>query len=98
VRGIWVLPALLGLALAHAALDEDAGLRRWQHLRGELADSQQRIAALRAEIAALRAESERLEGEAFAIEKAIREELGLARPGQTIVRMRRDEVPSAWIP
>jgi cell division protein FtsB len=86
------------LALAMAALDEDAGVARWRHLRGELAEANERIAALGAETARLRLEAQRLEGDAFAIERAIREELELARPGQQVVRLPRAGSASDWNP
>jgi cell division protein FtsB len=71
--------------VAVAALDEDAGVRRWWHLRGELADARARIERLHVEVEALRAESAELESDPFALERAIREELLVAQPGQLIV-------------
>jgi cell division protein FtsB len=89
---------LLALALAHATLDEETGIRQWLHLRGELVDARARIDALQREIEALRREARLLETEDFATEQAIREELGLARPGETLLRLRRTDVSSDWIP
>jgi cell division protein FtsB len=40
---------------------------------------------------ALRAEIEALESQPFALERAIREDLELARPGETVVRFGRNE-------
>jgi cell division protein FtsB len=88
VKGILVIPVVLVMAGLHATLDEDAGIRRWLHLRTELSDSRGRIAQLDAEVAELRASAARLEHDRFAIESAIREELGLARAGQRVVRLR----------
>ena len=85
--GTWVVPVLLVLALGHAALDEEAGIRCWLHLRGELAEARTRIEGLRGEIAELRLEAQRLEEDDFATERAIREELEYARPGQTVLRL-----------
>ena len=45
-------PDLVGAA--HAALDEEKGIRSWLHLRGELAEARVRIEMLRGEIAELR--------------------------------------------
>lgn len=94
--------SLLGLALllglASAALDEEAGIRSWLHLRGELLEAEARVEALRAETLRLRVEVLRLESDDFALERAIREELELARPGETLVRLRRGDSASAWIP
>lgn len=97
MRGVWVIPALLVVLLASAAGDEEAGVRQWLHLRSELADARARIDGLRGEVDGLREEARLLESDEFAIEKAIREELGLARPGQSIVRLRAG-VSSARIP
>ncbi len=93
-----MIPVLLVLALAHAALDEEAGIRRWLHLRGELAEARERIEVLRGEIEGLRREAQRLEEDDFATERAIREELEFARPGQTVLRLRGSSAPSHRIP
>lgn len=96
-----VLPWLglvLVLALARAGLDADAGVRPWLYLRAELADARARIASLQAEVDRLHAEARALEAGDYAVERAIREELELVRPGQMLVRLRRRDVPSARIP
>jgi cell division protein FtsB len=96
VKAAWLVPGLALLALAVAALDEESGLARWRHLRAELADADVRIAALGGEVAALRNEAARLEDEPFAIERAIREELELARPGQQVIRLPGARSASDW--
>lgn len=88
MKGILVIPVVLAVAGLHAALDEDAGIRRWLHLRAELADARGRIALLDAEVAGLRESAVLLDNDRFAIESAIREELGLAAAGQRVVRLR----------
>ncbi len=88
MRGILVIPVVLAVAGLHAALDEDAGIRRWLHLRAELADARGRIALLETEVAGLRQSAARLEHDRFAIERAIREELELSAAGQRVVRLR----------
>jgi cell division protein FtsB len=93
-----VIPVLLVLALGQAALDEKAGIRRWLYLRGELAEARTRIEGLRGEIAELRLEAQRLEAGGFATERAIREELEYARPGQTLLRLPRDSASNHRIP
>ena len=85
MRGILLLPVLGIAALVVAALDENAGVRRWWHLRGELADARARIERLTGEVEGLRAEASQLESDPFAMERAIREELLVAQPGQVIV-------------
>jgi cell division protein FtsB len=93
-----VIPVLLVLALGHAALDEETGIRSWLQLRGELAEARARIEVLRGEIDGLRREAQRLEEDDFATERAIREELEFARPGQTVLRLRGANASSHWIP
>jgi cell division protein FtsB len=92
------LPVLGVAALVVAALDADAGIRRWWHLRGELADARARIERLEGEVAALRAESEQLESDPFAVERAIREELLVAQPGQVVLRLVEPDRSSIRIP
>jgi len=96
VKGIFVVPALLVVVLAYAVLDEQSGIRTWLRLRDELAASRARIALLREEVAGLRDEADRLESDPFATERAIREVLQRARPGETIVRL--EELPTARFP
>ena len=73
------------------ALDEQAGIPAWQRLRAERLTVQARIDLLAEEVASLRREAEALEHEDFALERAIREDLGLALPGETVVRLAADE-------
>lgn len=98
MKGTLVIPVLLVLALAHAALDEETGIRRWLHLRADLSGARERIELLRGEIAELRREAKRLEEDDFATERAIREELEYARPGQTVLRLRGSSASSHRIP
>ncbi len=77
-------------------LDGEAGLRTWLRLRGDLRAAEARIETLRDEIAVQEDETEALRGDPFVIEAAIREDLHLARPGETVVRLLGD--PSPRIP
>ena len=74
-------------------LDSEAGLRTWVRLRGDLRAAEARIETLRGEITALEAEAEGLRSDPLAIESAIREDLHLARPGETVVRLLSDTSP-----
>ncbi len=98
MRGLLGVALLLSLGLVSAALDEDSGVQSWLHLRSELEEARARVAALREETRRLHEEAGQLESGEFALERAIREELELARPGQTLLRLRRGDVPSARIP
>jgi cell division protein FtsB len=84
---VWWIPALLAVALAAAVLDQDAGIRAWLGLRRDVAASEERLQALRAEIEARRQEARALESDPAAQERAIREELGWARPGELVVKL-----------
>lgn len=86
LRGLWI-PVLACAAAGILALDEKAGIPAWRRLRGELAAAHARIEILRGELAALRGEIDALEGDSFAVEQAIREDLGLAQPGEIVVRL-----------
>jgi cell division protein FtsB len=76
----------MAAGLALVMLDQKSGLPAWLRLRAELTASQARIEALSARAKTLREQIEALEQDPFAIERAIREELGLARPGERVVR------------
>jgi cell division protein FtsB len=96
LRHYWILPAIVAAVLAAAMLDGEAGLRTWLRLRGDLRAAEARIETLRDEIAVLKDETEALRSDPFAIEAAIREDLHLARPGETVVRLLGE--PSPRIP
>lgn len=79
----------LGIVLAAAVwaiVDPNAGIRSWWELRAQLRDAELRAGALRDELAKLEAEAQQLQEDPLAVESAIRADLGLARPGETIVR------------
>ena len=80
-----MVPALVGVALLIAALDESSGIRTSLELHKELRAARSRIESVKSETERLRRESEALQHDPFAIERAIREDLGLARSGETLV-------------
>jgi len=85
---------VLGLAVCAAMLvvvDRESGVGTWLRLRSELAESDTRIQRLESETRALREQIEELRAEPWAIERAIREDLDLARPGEVLVRFRRPD-------
>lgn len=98
MKGLLLAAALVAAALAYAAFDADAGIGTWLRLRGELRESQARNAGLRAEIAALEMEAKALERGGFAVERAIREELGFVRADETLLRLPRADHSSARFP
>jgi cell division protein FtsB len=87
VRRLLIVPALLAAAALYAWLDGEAGIRPWLRLRADGAAAQQRIAELRGRIEAREAEARALESDLFAIERAIREDLGFAAPDEVVVKI-----------
>jgi cell division protein FtsB len=87
VRGLLLIPALVAAALVYAGFDTDSGIRTWLHMRGVLGASRSRIAEVRREIGVLERDAAALESDPFALERAIREDLKLARRGERIVRL-----------
>ena len=90
---LWIVPVVLGMALASAWWDQEAGLRAWARLRADLHEARGRIQALRVEIGELEREAAALEEDRFAQEAAIRDALGLVRPGEILVRLPSREAP-----
>jgi len=87
--------ALVALAAGGAVLDQESGLGTWLHLRSELERADERLARLQEEIASVERQISALETDPFAVERAIREDLELARPGELVVRFQRDRRPPA---
>jgi cell division protein FtsB len=86
-RQLWWIPVLAFAAAGASALDERTGIPAWRRLRHDLTAAHARIEVLRGDIGALRGEVDALETDSFAVERAIREDLGLALPGETVVRL-----------
>ena len=87
MRRLWWIPILVVAAAGWTLADERSGLPAWQRLKGDLGSAQGRIEVLRSDLDALEREAAALDTDGFAIERAIREDLGLARPGETVVRL-----------
>ena len=69
-----------------ALLDQDSGIGIWLELREDLDRTAARVERLTAQNDMLRREIELLESDPGALERAIREELDLVRPGERVVR------------
>lgn len=98
MKALLLAAALVVAALVYVAFNSDAGIGSWLRLRAELRESQAQNANLRVEIAALEAEAKALERGGFAIERAIREQLGFVRADETLLRLPRDDHSSARFP
>ena len=92
------LAVLLAIAFAIALVDRNAGIRTWLTLREDLRQAEERIERLRTEVAVLEQNRGGLESDPFALERAIRERLELAREGETIVRVSSSRDTSPRIP
>lgn len=90
MRAYWLVPAVVAAGFVVAVIDQESGVPAWLRSRADLQNSQARVAALSAGNDKLRAEIRSLEEDPFALERAIREELELAREGEVIVRFARD--------
>jgi cell division protein FtsB len=96
MRRVALALAVVLVAVGWAFVDPRAGVRVWRDLGKDLGAARERADALRAEVAELEAEAESLQRDPLALEAAIRNDLGLARAGETIVRVaRRGEAPAA---
>jgi len=84
---------LVAGAAAWAWFDAEDGIDTWRRLHHEVEDAEQRGRALGERNEALRAEIEALAGDRFVQERAVREELRWARPGEVVVRVPRDGDP-----
>jgi len=82
----WLALAVAVLAGGLALADGDSGLRTWWGLRAELRVAEARVEELREEVSGLERAGAVLEADPFALERAIRERLEYARPGETVVR------------
>jgi peroxiredoxin len=85
-REVAIALAIVGAAAAVAMTDEESGVRTWRKLRRDLAVAEARVAELEARIEKREAEAASLQSNPLALERAIREDLGLARPGEIVVR------------
>ena len=82
-----LLPVAVALALlAIGAADPGSGVSTWLRLQRDLVGAEQRIADLEGRNEGLVRQIEALAEDPFAVERAIREDLELVRPGELIVR------------
>ena len=81
-------------ALLYAAWDETSGLPLWRRLSRDVARAEAQVERLQIRNARLAADIEALGSDPFALERAIREEIGWVRPGEVRIDIRpREEAP-----
>lgn len=81
-----VVRVAIGAALVFGFADSETGIRTWWDLRGELSEARARIDRIQDANSDLLAEVKDLRSDRWAMERAIREDLQLARPGEAVVR------------
>ena len=86
LRGTLIVIGVAAALLAAGFLDRDTGVGHWLDLRRDAAAAKARTSELEAHIASHEHEAAALRSDPLAIEGAIREDLGLARPGEWVVR------------
>ncbi len=86
VKALSLATFVIAAFVVSAMLDRESGLEIWLELRRDLAVSGERVDRLVRENAALRSEIATLQSEPDALDRAIREELDLAMPGEVVVR------------
>jgi len=91
VKALGLGSLVIAILAMTALLDRDSGVAIWLELREDLATSADRVDLLIAQNDSLRREIELLEADPTAMDRAIREELDLAMPGEVIFRF----LPSA---
>lgn len=85
-REIPIALAVVAAAVGVAVADTNSGVRTWLQVRRDLAVAQARVVELEKRIETREGETESLRRDPLALERAIREDLGLAKPGETVVR------------
>lgn len=92
VKLLLIIPVLIALAVAigigNAALGPGSRVPIWLGGAGDLGTIEARVAELEAEVAGLKKQAELLQSDPFAIEKAIREDLRLAKSGEIVIHLR----------
>jgi cell division protein FtsB len=96
--GVWLAVAVAAAAFFTAFLDGESGLRTWWELRADLRSAEDRIAQLQTSVDSLERDSGGLEADPFALERAIRERLQYARPGETVVLLTKSAPANTRIP
>ena len=98
VRALGLGTLVIALLAVTALLDRETGVGIWLELRGDLASSTERVDLLIAQNDSLLREIELLEADPTAIDRAIREELDLALPGEVVFRFLPNRTNSSASP
>jgi cell division protein FtsB len=91
VRTLGLGMCVILILAVSALLDQESGIGIWLELREDLSGSAARAAQLVRENDEMRREIEMLEADPAALDRAIREELDVALPGEIVVRFTNSE-------
>jgi len=86
VRDLLLVAGLMAAVVVYAIFDANSGIRTLWQVRTNVSAAEGRVASLAAENAVLEQEAAALESDPFAVESAIRTDLGLILPGERVVR------------
>lgn len=95
MRRFLVVPGFLVLFAVYVLLNRAGSIRTWHELRSDLEEGKARIHELERQNEAMRFEVQDLEGNDFAVERVLREELELAKPGEVLVVLPEVSTPNA---
>jgi cell division protein FtsB len=94
MRPVLLAVALVCAAIGYAWIVPESGFPTWLRLRDEVTQAEDRIHTLERQNTVLRDEVAALRVDSFAQERAVREELGWVRPGETLVHVSGGGAPS----
>ena len=89
MRTLGLGTCVIALMAISALLNQESGVGIWLELREDLSGSAARVAQLLRENDEMRQEIQMLEDDPAALDRAIREELDVALPGEIVVRFAR---------
>jgi cell division protein FtsB len=91
VRTLGLGTCVIALMAVSALLNHESGVGIWREMREDLLGSAARVAQLHRENDEMRQEIRMLEADPAALDRAIREELDVALPGEIVVRFTSTE-------
>ena len=94
MRPVLLAVALVCAAVGYAWFAPEGGFPAWLSMRDDVTQADARIRTLERQNTVLRDEVAALRADPFAQERAVREELGWVRPGETLVRVPGGNAPS----
>ena len=98
MRTLGIGTCLIVILTISALLNHESGVEIWRELRAGLSESAARVGQLRRENDEMRNEIEMLKAEPAALDRAIREELDVALPGEIVVRFTSPGRPEDRMP